>query len=124
MPVRRAAGWRTDCVERLFSGVFQRLGRVVAHFTSLSTQAEFEANTNDVIPLFSVTYVIAILFAILSCMRFDCVRNKAWVAGVGVLSAGLAVLSSFGLMLFIGVPFVMTVANSPFLILGTQGDML
>jgi len=56
--------------------------------------------------------------------RFDCVRNKAWVAGVGVLSAGLAVLSSFGLMLFIGVPFVMTVANSPFLILGTQGDML
>lgn len=29
IPVRRAAGWRTDCVERLFSGVFQRLGRVV-----------------------------------------------------------------------------------------------
>ncbi|CAL8313382.1 unnamed protein product [Merluccius merluccius] len=94
----------------------------VTHFTSLSGQVEFEANTNDVIPLFSITYVIAILFSILSCMRFDCVRNKAWVAGVGVLSAGLAVLSSFGLMLFIGVPFVMTVANSPFLILGIGVD--
>lgn len=50
--------------------------------------------------------------------RFDCVRNKVWVATFGVISAGLAVLSSFGMMLHIGVPFVMTVANSPFLILG------
>ncbi len=31
---------------------------------------------------------------------------------------GLAVLSSFGLLLLFRVPFVITVANSPFLILG------
>ncbi|KAJ8375863.1 hypothetical protein SKAU_G00064430 [Synaphobranchus kaupii] len=54
--------------------------------------------------------------------RLDCVRNKVWVAAFGVLSAGLAVVSSFGLMLYIGVPFVMTVANSPFLILGIGVD--
>ena len=41
-----------------------------------------------------------------------------WVAAIGVLSAGLAVLSAFGLMFYIGIPFVITVANSPFLILG------
>ncbi|TKS87461.1 Patched domain-containing protein 3 RND-type protein RNDEu-3 [Collichthys lucidus] len=52
--------------------------------------------------------------------RFDNVRNKVWVAVFGVLSAGLAVLSSFGLLLYIGVPFVITVANSPFLILGEK----
>lgn len=52
--------------------------------------------------------------------RFDNVRNKVWVAVFGVLSAGLAVLSSFGLLLYIGVPFVITVANSPFLILGER----
>lgn len=45
-------------------------------------------------------------------------RNRLWVAFVGVLSAGLAVISSFGLLLYAGVPFVITVANSPFLILG------
>uniref|UniRef100_W5LVY6 Patched domain-containing protein 3 n=1 Tax=Lepisosteus oculatus TaxID=7918 RepID=W5LVY6_LEPOC len=54
--------------------------------------------------------------------RFDCVRNKAWVASVGVISAGLAVLSGFGLLLCCGVPFAMTVANSPFLILGIGVD--
>ncbi|XP_012670489.2 patched domain-containing protein 3-like isoform X1 [Clupea harengus] len=94
----------------------------VTHSTSLSRQVEFEANTRDVIPLFSITYVIAIVFSILSCLRFDCVRNKVWVATFGVISAGLAVLSSFGMMLHIGVPFVMTVANSPFLILGIGVD--
>ena len=41
-----------------------------------------------------------------------------FVAAVGVLSAGLAVVSTFGLMLYIGVPFVITVLQTPFLILG------
>ncbi len=45
-------------------------------------------------------------------------RNKAWVASLGVFSTALAVLSSFGLLLLIKVPFVITVASSPFLILG------
>lgn len=50
--------------------------------------------------------------------RLDNVRNKIWVSLMGVFSAGLAVLSSFGLLLYLKVPFVITVANSHFLILG------
>ncbi|XP_051543315.1 uncharacterized protein LOC127434535 [Myxocyprinus asiaticus] len=105
-----------------FSYIF--LGYSVTHSTSLSRQKEFEANTKDVIPLFSITYVIAIALSILFCMKFDCVRNKVWVSTFRVFSAGLAVLSSFGMMLHIGVPFVMTVANSPFLILGINITVL
>ncbi|XP_036376039.1 patched domain-containing protein 3-like [Megalops cyprinoides] len=94
----------------------------VSYFTSRSRQEELEGNTKEVIPLFSVTYFLAITFSIVSCMRLDNVRNKVWVAAFGVLSAGLAVLSSFGMMLYIGVPFAMTVANAPFLILGVGID--
>lgn len=54
----------------------------------------------------------------LQIYRCDCVRNKMWAAAFGVISAALAVVSGFGLMLYIGVPFVIIVANSPFLILG------
>lgn len=68
--------------------------------------------------------VIATTTPTSSCLylldRRDNVRNKLWVAVFGVLSSGLAVLSSFGLLLYIGVPFVITVANSPFLILGEK----
>ncbi|XP_051738614.1 patched domain-containing protein 3-like isoform X2 [Ctenopharyngodon idella] len=90
----------------------------VSYFTSQSRQEEIEKHTTDGIPLFSITYSLAISFSVLSCMRLDNVRNKIWVSFMGVLSAGLAVLSSFGLLLFLEVPFVITVANSPFLILG------
>ena len=54
----------------------------------------------------------------LQIYRCDCIQNKMWVAAFGVISAALAVVSSFGLMLYIGVPFVIIVANSLFLILG------
>ncbi|KAF4788480.1 Patched domain-containing protein 3 [Turdus rufiventris] len=94
----------------------------VTYFTSLSRQEEFEGNTKSVIPLFSITYFLTITFAIVSCLRLSCIRNNIWLASCGVLSSGLAVLSSFGLMLFCGVPFVVTVANAPFLILGVGVD--
>ncbi|XP_075684833.1 patched domain-containing protein 3-like [Rhinoderma darwinii] len=94
----------------------------VSYFTSVSRQQEFDATTKTVIPLFSITYFVTIFFSIVSCIRFDCVRNKVWVAGFGVISSGLAVLSSFGLLLLCGVPFVITVGNAPFLILGVGVD--
>ncbi|XP_077638956.1 patched domain-containing protein 3-like [Lonchura striata] len=100
-----------------------RLGSIqVTYFTSLSRQEEFEGNTRSVIPLFSITYFLTITFSIISCLRLNCIRNNTWLASCGVLSSGLAVLSSFGLLLFCGVPFVVTVANAPFLILGVGVD--
>ncbi|XP_066508101.1 patched domain-containing protein 3-like [Hoplias malabaricus] len=94
----------------------------VSYFTSKSRQQEFEKSTKSVTYLFAITYFIAILFSVLSCVRFDNVRNKVWVAFLGVISTGLAVLSSFGFLLLINVPFVITVASSPFLILGIGID--
>uniref|UniRef100_A0A3P8SN10 SSD domain-containing protein n=1 Tax=Amphiprion percula TaxID=161767 RepID=A0A3P8SN10_AMPPE len=91
---------------------------LVSYYTSKSKQEEIDSHTTDGFPLFLITYACAITFSVLSCLRMDNVRNKVWVAVFGVLSSGLAVLSSFGLLLYIGVPFVITVANSPFLILG------
>nr|XP_046227513.1 patched domain-containing protein 3-like [Scatophagus argus] len=90
----------------------------VSYYTSKSKQDEIDSHTTDGFPLFLITYACAITFAVISCLRLDNVRNKVWVAVFGVFSSGLAVLSSFGLLLYIGEPFVITVANSPFLILG------
>uniref|UniRef100_A0A671MY05 Si:ch211-250m6.7 n=1 Tax=Sinocyclocheilus anshuiensis TaxID=1608454 RepID=A0A671MY05_9TELE len=85
-------------------------------------QDEFENNSDSIIPLFSVMYVLAITISVLSCLRLDCVRTKVWVAALGVVSAGMAVLASFGLLLFCGMPFAMTVETAPFLILGVGVD--
>ncbi|XP_030798954.1 patched domain-containing protein 3 [Camarhynchus parvulus] len=116
--------WLEGFLQNISSKVAElRLGSIqVTYFTSLSRQQEFEGNTKSVIPLFSVTYFLTITFAIISCLRLSCIRNNIWLASCGVLSSGLAVLSSFGLMLFCGAPFVVTVANAPFLILGVGVD--
>uniref|UniRef100_A0A1A8IRG0 Patched domain-containing protein 3 n=2 Tax=Nothobranchius kuhntae TaxID=321403 RepID=A0A1A8IRG0_NOTKU len=90
----------------------------VSYYTSKSKQEEIDSHTTDGFPLFIITYACAITFSVISCLRSDNVRNKMCVAVFGVVTSGLAVVSSFGLLLYIGVPFVITVANSPFLILG------
>ncbi|NXA89932.1 PTHD3 protein, partial [Melanocharis versteri] len=110
--------WLESFLRNISSKVAELRLIQVTYFTSLSRQQEFEGNTKSVIPLFSITYFLTITFAIVSCLRLSCIRNNIWLASCGVLSSGLAVLSSFGLMLFCGVPFVVTVANAPFLILG------
>ncbi|XP_072432118.1 patched domain-containing protein 3-like [Chiloscyllium punctatum] len=95
---------------------------MVSYFTSISRQEEFEGTAKKIIPLFSVTYFLSIFFSIVSCMRLDSVRNKVWVAALGVISAGLAVLSGFGLLLHCGMRFAINTANAPFLILGIGVD--
>uniref|UniRef100_A0A3P9CTK4 SSD domain-containing protein n=1 Tax=Maylandia zebra TaxID=106582 RepID=A0A3P9CTK4_9CICH len=75
-------------------------------------------HTTDGFPLFLIAYGCAVTVSVISCLRLDNVRNKVWVAVFGILSAVLAVLSGFGLLLYIGVPFVITVANAVFLLLG------
>ncbi|XP_029935788.1 patched domain-containing protein 3-like [Myripristis murdjan] len=104
--------------KRIFSAERNSQALEVSYYTSKSRQEEIEIHTTDGFPLFLITYALAITFSVISCLRLDNVRNKVWMAVIGVVSTGLAVLSSFGLMLYIGVPFVITVANSPFLILG------
>lgn len=42
----------------------------VSHFTTISRQQEFEKSTESVTQLFSITYLITILFSVLSCVRF------------------------------------------------------
>ncbi|XP_076018217.1 patched domain-containing protein 3 [Genypterus blacodes] len=94
----------------------------VSFSTSMSMQLEFEKSPGAVISLFSITYTVAITFSIISCWRLDNVQNKVWVANCGVFCTGLSILAGFGSLLFLGQPFVMTVASCPFMILGIGLD--
>ena len=90
----------------------------ITRFTAHSLEDELKRNSDAVFPLFSILFTVLITFSIVSCMSADWVRSKPWLGNLGVLSAGLAVVSGFGLVLLIGVPFIDIVASSPFLVLG------
>ena len=86
--------------------------------TSKTLMNEVNNSTMDVLSKFSIAFFCLILFVIGTCAMLDCVRSKPWLACLGILSAALAILSAFGLMTYIGVPFQNIVASSPFLVMG------
>ncbi|XP_038057590.1 patched domain-containing protein 3-like [Patiria miniata] len=94
----------------------------VTREVSSTLESELDKASSSVVKDFSITFTIVITFSICSCVMLDWVRSKPWLAACGVLSAGLAVLSSFGLMSYIGVPYINVVGSAPFLILGIGVD--
>ncbi|KAI4900751.1 hypothetical protein NFI96_006839, partial [Prochilodus magdalenae] len=52
----------------------------VSYFTSMTRQEEVEKHTTEGIPLFSITYVLAFAFSILSCIR-ECVYKLFTLPG-------------------------------------------
>ncbi|KAI8479825.1 Patched domain-containing protein 3 [Branchiostoma belcheri] len=94
----------------------------VSRSSSQSLENELAKLTVRIIPRFSITFTVLITFSILSCMMLDMVRTKPWLGMLGVVSAGMAVVSSMGLCLYCGVRFTSVVASMPFLIVGIGVD--
>ena len=108
--------WQTEFLTTLAKKSYKHI--TVTRFTAHSLEDELKRNADAVIPLSSILFTILTIFSIVLCMSADWVRSKPWLATVGVLSAGLALVSGFGLVLHAGIPFIDIVASSPFLILG------
>ncbi|XP_072018135.1 patched domain-containing protein 3-like [Amphiura filiformis] len=90
--------------------------------TSHTLEQELNKATSSIVTSFVITFTVLISFSITSCMTIDMLRTKTWLGGLGVISAGLAIMSSFGLMSLCGVPFINEVGSMPFLILGIGVD--
>ncbi len=91
---------------------------VATRFVSTTLEDELNDASSDIIRDFSITLGVFVTFTILSCMMLDWVRSKPLLAACGVISACLALVSSFGLMSYIGVPYANIVGAAPFLIIG------
>ncbi|CAG0896582.1 unnamed protein product [Darwinula stevensoni] len=90
----------------------------IYYFTSRTTEEELEANTNSVMPYFIFAVFVMVLFSCITCMTADWVRSKAILGLLGVVSSTLATLGAFGLVLYLGVPFIGINMAAPFLLLG------
>ena len=90
----------------------------VTRFTAHSVEDELKGNSDAVFSLMSILFIVMVTFSVLSCMSADWVRSKPCLGNLGVLSACLAIVSSFGLVLHTGIPFIDIAAATPFLVLG------
>ena len=114
----RAAIWEDkfltfiDSIENKFENIS------IAKFISTTLRTELEANTQSLVPFFSITVIIMIIFSVGTCMMADWVRSKPWLGLLGCVSAGLGVAASFGLCAYCGVEMIGINLAAPFLMLG------
>ena len=79
---------------------------------------ELDNSTSNLLGKFSIAIITIITFTIITCFMLDWVRSKIWLAVFGLISAGLAVMASFGLLTYLEAPFVNELGATPFLIIG------
>ncbi|XP_022089525.1 patched domain-containing protein 3-like isoform X2 [Acanthaster planci] len=90
--------------------------------TSMTLSVEVNEASYRVLPRFVATFCMLLLFAVCSCIMRDWVLSKPWLGLIGVISAGLSILSSIGLLSLIGLGYNEVVSLMPFLILGVGVD--
>lgn len=93
-----------------------------SHIAAISISEELERNAETVQPLCSVAVILMVIFGMCVCLNRDWVKANPWLGLVGCISAGLGVLSAFGIVLLCGVPFNDIVASVPYLMLGIGMD--
>ncbi|XP_033753309.1 patched domain-containing protein 3-like [Pecten maximus] len=94
----------------------------IAYQISDSLNSELDANTGGDITYFSLTFTLMITYASFVAAGGNCVSQRGHLGRAGVISAGLAILGSFGLMSACHVKFVNIVGVMPFLIIGIGVD--
>jgi patched domain-containing protein len=89
-----------------------------ARFASRTLDLELEKNTRTVVPYFSTTFIIMVLFSVTSCMMGDWVRSKPILGLLGTVSAIAGTLAGFGFICYCGVKFIGINLAAPFLLVG------
>lgn len=86
--------------------------------TSEIVNQEIDATITDAINLGIITFWALIIFCTFACMMADWVLSKPWLGTVGLLTACLSLIGSFGIMGYAGIPFAVLAGATPFLIIG------
>ncbi|XP_077994500.1 patched domain-containing protein 3-like [Glandiceps talaboti] len=94
----------------------------ISFFISRSLDHDYVVIVISMLPSLVIAFFILTTFAVCTCMMFDWVTSKPILGMLGVISALLAAVSAFCLLLYCGVPFIHLVIGMPFLTLGIGVD--
>jgi len=113
---QKGALWENAFLEFLEKSQFEHIS--VSRFVSTTLRNELERNTHSLIPFFSITTAIMLIFSIGTCMMSDWVRSKPCLGLLACVSAGLGVAASFGFCFYVGIEMISINLAAPFLMLG------
>ncbi|CAD5209635.1 unnamed protein product [Bursaphelenchus xylophilus] len=101
----------------------------ITFFHSQTLAEELKRNADSLVPRFVAAFVILIIFSVICNMSFvdgtpyvDWVLSKPILAVLGVLNAGMGIVSAIGAMSLIGMPYNDIVGVMPFLVVAVGTD--
>ncbi|XP_067131837.1 patched domain-containing protein 3-like [Centruroides vittatus] len=116
--------WNKEWRKALYNRIREYSFEHIKVFPDPFTLNEFQIKliSENVIPVISVAVVVISIFCMTTYMTNNWVKSKPWLGVAGVLSAGLAVSTSFGLLCACGIENVVWNISLPFIILATEVD--
>ncbi|XP_067122463.1 patched domain-containing protein 3-like [Centruroides vittatus] len=112
--------WETVFLDEMKNMKFSNVD--VFYFVSSSLEREIHNMITDIIPYYVLLLFVMLTFCFISTLTKDWVRSKPWLGVASVLSVGMAIFTSVGVVFACGVPFIDILVAVPFLLLGIGLD--
>ncbi|KJH51825.1 patched family protein [Dictyocaulus viviparus] len=99
------------------------------YFHSQTLADELRRNADSLMPRFVIAFTLLVVFSMLCSIAFidktcyiDWVLSKPILAILGVINAGMGIMTSIGMLLLFGMPYSDIVAVMPFLVVAVGTD--
>ncbi|XP_023244188.1 patched domain-containing protein 3-like, partial [Centruroides sculpturatus] len=112
--------WRTEVYNRISNHQFKHLICFIDNYWSIEQQNVHLVE--NIKPMIGALIAFISVFTAVMCMSNNWAKSKPFLGMASMVSAGLAVVSSFGFMSVVGVPNSIWNITIPFLVLVTEID--
>ncbi|XP_023235279.1 patched domain-containing protein 3-like [Centruroides sculpturatus] len=120
MKKRNAEQWQCLFLNATSSINFRYIN--VDRYATISTPQELNNVIYKVFPRIPLAIIAVLVFSTLTCLFNNWIESKPWIGVIALTSGGMALTSSFGLILYCDIPLTVAVGSIPFLILGIGMD--
>ncbi|XP_067133247.1 patched domain-containing protein 3-like [Centruroides vittatus] len=117
---RKVEEWQNLFLDRIASSRFQYI--TVDRYTAITIKQELSALVSRIFPRIPIAMLAIAIFSMLTCLYNSWIESKPWIGIIALISGGMSLASSFGLIMYFNTPFVVTAASTPFLIIGVAMD--
>ncbi|XP_067129979.1 patched domain-containing protein 3-like [Centruroides vittatus] len=116
----RVEQWQNLFSDRIASSTFEYI--TVDRYTSITMEMELLTVMYRLLPKLPIAMLAVVIFSMLTCLYNSWIESKPWIGVIALISGGMSLASSFGLIMYFNTPFVAPAGSIPFLIIGIGMD--
>ncbi|XP_067133289.1 patched domain-containing protein 3-like isoform X2 [Centruroides vittatus] len=112
--------WQNLFLDLIALSRFQHI--TVDRYAAITIEQELSTVVNRIFPRIPIAMLAIAIFSMLTCLYNSWIESKPWIGVTALISGGMSLASSFGLIMYFNTPFVVSAGTIPFLIIGLAMD--